>query len=64
MNSKKFTLMESRVIIECLNLGMEQDVKDIERSESEGKSPFITSNYVKQLYSSIIEKVNTISSTK
>jgi len=64
MNSKKFTLMESRVIVECLQLGMEQDVKDIERYESEGKFPFITSNYVKQLYSSIIEKVNTMSSIK
>jgi hypothetical protein len=60
----KFTELERRMIVESLKLGLENDIKYIELVESEGKVPFLTQDYVKELYKDTMEKVGKMTYVK
>jgi hypothetical protein len=60
----KFTELEKRMIVESLKLGLENDIKYIELIESEGKVPFLTQGFTRELYESTMEKVGKMTYVK
>lgn len=60
----KFNKWEQGWITHSLEGLMEQWIKDIEKSESEGKHPFVTANCLKSQFEHLIWKVNQLTDNK
>ena len=61
---KKFTKLESSIIVSCLNNGWTNDMKDLKAAEETGKNPLFTADYIQQLYVDLIIKVEEMTAKK
>ena len=61
---KKFTKLESSIIISCLNNGLSSDMSDLQLAEEAGKNPLFTADYIQQLYVDLILKVEEMTKSK
>ena len=61
---KKFTKLESSIIVSCLNQGMSNDLVGIIEAEKAGKNPLFTADYIQQLYVDLIIKVEEMTTKK
>jgi hypothetical protein len=61
---KKFTKLESSIIVSCLNNGWTSDMSDLQLAEEAGKNPLFTAEYIQQLYVDLILKVEEMTAKK
>ena len=54
---KKFTKFERAIIINSLNIGLSSDLSDNQLVVEAGKNPIFTAEYIKMLYTDLMEKV-------
>ena len=64
MKNHKFNKWEQGWITYSLDKLLEEWVKDIEKSEAEGKRPFITADYLRSQMEHLIWKVNQLTENK
>jgi hypothetical protein len=54
---EKFTKFEGKTITAALNNAMSIDIASIQEAEEAGKNPIFTSDFIKQMYVDLIERV-------